>query len=211
MGNQQMYRVQERLASYNLFSYLFLTLPDEEFVRSIFDIQLGQLIEIEGQQGIKLIKGYITSCQFKSTDAVLQELAIDRTHLLRGITKDGPLPPYESLYLRESPQDTIGSLNIFYYQENFTVSNDIHESSEYLGIELSFMKELCSKELSALQESHSEGKLEYIKYLQQDFLTHHLGRWAGLFAEEMIKSARTDFFRGLGYLLQDFIAEEMTT
>lgn len=209
MENRQLDRVQERLASYNLFSYFFLALPDEEFVRNILGLQLEQLIEVESQQGIKLIRKYITGCRVKSSEAVLQELAIDRTHLLRGIAVDGPRPPYESLYLKESPQDTMGSLNTFYYQENYTVSQEIHESSEYLGIELSFMKELCSKELFALQENNSEEKLEDIRRLQQDFLARHLGRWAGLFAKEMIKTAKTDFYRGLGYLLQDFIAEEM--
>lgn len=209
MENRQLERTKERLASYNLFSYLFLALPNEEFVQKIFNVQLDKIVNDQSQRGIRLILEYITNSRIKTLAAVLQELAIDRTQLLRGLTQDGPRPPYESLYRRKSPQETISSLNTFYARENYGVSQDIHESSEYIGVELSFMRELCAKELTALQEKESEQEIDTINRLQQDFLDQHLGKWAGLFGEEMIEYAKTDFYRGVGFLLKDFMAEEI--
>lgn len=210
MENRQLDRATERLASYNLFSYFFLALPDEEFVRKIMSLEFEQREDQKGQRGIELIRQYILNSRLKILAAVLQELSIDRTRLLRGLTEDGPRPPYESLYLELPPADVISSLNTFYAKVDCGVSNDTHESSEQIGIELNFMRELCARELTALQEDSSRVEISVISQLQQDFLGRHLGRWAGLFAEEMLKYAQTDFYRGVGSLLKDFISEEMT-
>lgn len=202
-------RINERFASYNLFSYFFLALPNEEFVNKVLNLHFENAGDEESQRGVELIRQYIVNCRVKTLAAVFQELSIDRTQLLRGLTENGPRPPYESVYLKLQSAEVMGSLNTFYAQANYGVSKDIHESGEQIGIELSFMRELCRQELKARNEGACREAMAGIRRLQRDFLYQHLGRWAGLFASEMIEFSKTDFYKGVGFLLQDFIIEEM--
>ncbi len=38
---------------------------------------------------------------------LLTEISVDRTYLLRGLSQNGPRPPYESVYVGEAAQDEI--------------------------------------------------------------------------------------------------------
>ena len=189
--------MQTRSDSYNFFASLLLTLPDKDFVRKIRGLALPD-------DGVPaLLKKYIEETKNLSDEEVLQEIAVDRTYLLRGLTENGPRPPYESLYLRVSPSETIGGVNVFYANNNYAVSPDIHEPGDYIGVELSFMKELC------LLEASSDGELKsgYLSR-QKEFYEKHLGRWIKDWAREIITYAKTDFYRAIGHMLKDFIAEE---
>jgi len=198
---------RHRLESYSFLSSIFLTLPDEALVTNLMKFPVEQPQQSPGMQ---LIGGYIKRHHMNTLDSVLLELATDRVKLFRGITKTGPRQPYESMYLNQPPQDIIGGLNQFYAKINYSVSKDLKESSEQIGVEFSFLQALCEKELEAL----SDGLLDQVeKYrgLQQSFLKQHLGRWAGLFAEEMERYAQTDFYRGIALLIQELIQEELAT
>ena len=69
------------------------------------------------------------------------------------------------------------------------------------------MKELCSLELEAAQNGDT-AEAEKHRNMQKLFFKEHLGRWGGALGREMIKMAKTDFYRAVGYVLEDFIDEE---
>lgn len=195
----------QRIESYKFFSYLFLTLPDAEFVDKILALNMG---DVDSQdEGSSLLQQYILASQEKDKAALITELGVDRTQLLRGLTQEGPRPPYESLYIKAAPQDTIGNLNVTYVQSGYGVSKDVNESSEYIGVEINFMQILCEQELAALNVGAAED-IAAAQTKQMDFFGRHLGLWAVGFAEEMVKFARTDFYRASAMLLRDFILDE---
>ena len=196
---------RHRLESYSFLSSIFLTLPDEAVVTNLLKFPVEQPLQSPGMQQIC---GYIKRHQLNTLQSVLQELATDRAKLLRGITKNGPRPPYESLYLNQPPQDIIGGLNQFYAKINYSVSRDLKDSPEQIGVEFSYMQTLCKKELDALENGLLDEAEKY-SGLQQSFLKQHLGRWAGLFAQEMERYAQTDFYRGIALLIQELIQEEL--
>jgi TorA maturation chaperone TorD len=198
---------RHRLESYRLLSGIFLTLPDEALVTNLLHVHMQESLQSPGMQQIA---DYIKRGQSSTVQSVLQELASDRTRLFRGISEDGPLPPYESSYLNQPPQDIIGGLNRFYARINYGVSNDLKESPEQIGVEFSYMQVLCEKELKALEKDLLDEADEY-RRLQESFLKQHLGRWAGLFAQEMERHAQTDFYRGIALLIQELIREELAT
>jgi len=198
---------QHRLESYSFLSSIFLTLPDEALVTNLLKFPVEQSQQSPGMQ---LIGAYIKGHQSDALDSVVLDLSKDRVKLFRGITKQGPRPPYESLYLDQPPQDIIGGLNQFYAKINYCVSENLKESPEQIGVEFSYMQELCKRELEAIEGGLVE-QVEKYRGLQQSFLQQHLGRWAGLFAQEMEGYAQTDFFRGIGLLIQELIEEELAT
>jgi TorA maturation chaperone TorD len=207
MNQSDVNSTRHRLESSCFLSSIFLTLPDEAVVTNLLKFPVDQPQQSPGMQHIC---GYIKHHELNSMRSILKDLSTDRVKLFRGITKNGPRPPYESLFVNQPPQDIIGGLNQFYAKLNCSVSKDIKESPEQIGVEFSYMKALCEKELEAIEDGLLD-QVEKYRGLQQSFLRQHLGRWAGLFAKEMECHAQTDFYRGIALLIQELIQEELAT
>jgi TorA maturation chaperone TorD len=186
---------------------MFLSMLDETVTSNILKLDITQHADSPGMQQID---EFISQHRTDKIENVLQKLAIDRARLFRGVNTDGFRPPYESLYLRQPPQDIIGSLNQFYARIDCRVSNDINESPEQIGVELSYMQALCKKELETLGNGLVD-EAQVFNRLQQSFLKQHLGRWAGLFALEMLRQAETSFYRGIAMLIQELFDDELAS
>lgn len=199
--------LQQRMESYGFLSDMFLSMLDETVTSNILKLDITQHADSPGMQQID---EFISQHRTDKIENVLQKLAIDRARLFRGVNTDGFRPPYESLYLRQPPQDIIGSLNQFYAKIDCRVSNDINESPEQIGVELSYMQALCKKELEALGNGLVD-EAQVFNRLQQSFLKQHLGRWAGLFALEMLRQAETSFYRGIAMLIQELFDDELAS
>ncbi|MBR3258796.1 MAG: molecular chaperone TorD family protein, partial [Eggerthellaceae bacterium] len=94
-----------------------------------------------------------------------------------------------------------------YKASGLGISEATRESPEYLGCEMGFMLELCLREQAAI-ETADPVAAAHAHTAQADFFVGHLGRWAGKYASAMVESARTGFYKGVGFLLADFIEEE---
>jgi TorA maturation chaperone TorD len=199
--------LQQRMESYGFLSDMFLSMLDETVTSNILKLDITQHADSPGMQQID---EFISQHRTDKIENVLQKLAIDRARLFRGVNTDGFRPPYESLYLRQPPQDIIGSLNQFYARIDCRVSNDINESPEQIGVELSYMQALCKKELETLGNGLVD-EAQVFNRLQQSFLKQHLGRWAGLFALEMLRQAETSFYRGIAMLIQELFDDELAS
>jgi TorA maturation chaperone TorD len=199
--------LQQRMESYGFLSDMFLSMLDETVTSNILKLDITQHADSPGMQQID---EFISQHRTDKIENVLQKLAIDRARLFRGVNTDGFRPPYESLYLRQPPQDIIGSLNQFYAKIDCRVSNDINESPEQIGVELSYMQALCKKELETLGNGLVD-EAQVFNRLQQSFLKQHLGRWAGLFALEMLRQAETSFYRGIAMLIQELFDDELAS
>lgn len=199
-------KLADRLESYNFFSYIFLELPDAEFVdkilRTTFDQSFGD------EAGVKYIENYIKSCAVKTPSLVLKELLIDRTQLLRAVSEKGCLPPYESLYMKRPPQDVIGELVQLYNRGNYCLADNVHESKEYIGVELNFMTMLCLKQLKALERNDLRMAKE-MELLQAQFFNEHLRLWVPNFVGEMHKVSKTEFYKGIAIMLGDWVYKEI--
>lgn len=196
----------DRLENYNFFSYMFLTLPNHAFVNKILGLNFEQISSNE--TGVEYIKRYAKSCAVRMLSEVLKDLLIDRTRLLRAVSEDGCPPPYESLYVKRPPQDVIGELTLLYNQARYCLIDDVHESREYIGVELNFMGMLCLKQLEAL-ESNDICTAKDMELLQVQFFTEHLNLWISDFAEEMYKASKTEFYKGIALMLKDWIKKEL--
>lgn len=196
-----------RLESYKFLSYIFLALPDDKFTQKVLALK-GLTKDASEDEGLALIHKYILEKENVPLDEVLVDLSVDRTQLLRGLTMDGPRPPYESIYLSKAPEDVMGELNAMYNSIQYGISTEVHESHEQIGVELNFMQILCDNEQGAMLQQ-DEAELQNLKNVQLAFMSNHLGQWASLYADEMINHARTDFYKGIAIVLRNFIQEEL--
>lgn len=195
------------------FASLLLDLPNEDLIKKMFeaDALADHTASNEGdtddaKRGSALIESYLQSCKNREVQEVLQEVSVDRTRLFCGLTKKGPRPPYESLYRGATDNMMVLSVVTSYREGRCKVSDRIKNAPDHLGIELSFVSELCDREADALERGDIAAAEETHEALTA-FMNSHLGCWAPRFGDEMISFATTDFYRGTAYLLKSFIDE----
>ena len=131
-------------------------------------------------------------------------LARDWTRLFRGVDRKGILPPYESLYrtgkLLKKP---VQEMNRLFSDLGIRVPDEWHQPPDYIGVELDFMRFLCSKELDAYNAQEKE--VVVAVKAERSFVEHHLGVWVPQFCVKMTEQAREDYYRGVALLTMGLI------
>lgn len=204
---------------YALLASIFLQSPDQTFTRNVLSLNLKEeeysFFEDNSDVsfGLNLIQNYISLNSALPLDKVLEELAVDKISLVRDLTgKKAIKTPYEFIYTNRPPQDVRGDVVSFYEEAGMVINKDILNSQDYIGLELSFMAELCAREVITLTKAFSwetvfEGAA--VQSLQKAFLLNHINNWVPSFADELINHAATDFFKGIGFLLKGYIHQEL--
>jgi TorA maturation chaperone TorD len=193
---------------YNLLSSVYLHLPARETLELGWKPAVDLLGFPQGEskeplqrvdKGLRLIKPYSSGGSVLE-GRTLTNLSRDWTRLFRGVEKKGILPPYESLYrtgkLQEKPSREIHRL---FSQMGIRVPDEWHQPPDYIGVELDFMRLLCSKELEAY-EKQGANILSETLHAEQSFVENHLGVWVPQFCEKMFLEAEEDYFRGVSHL-----------
>lgn len=201
MTAQRHEHLQETIETYDLLTSLFLTLPDENLVKSIV---AGAFEEGSGSVGLDEIARYGREQADRNPQDVLLELARDRVRLMRGVNQEGIEPPYESLFVGHPANTTIGSLNNFYQQLGYAMNNDVKDAPDQLGVEIAFAKLILELEQEAFARGDEVRAAEF-EELYRSFLSQHLGRWSGAYAEKMAAAAQTGFYRGVALLLGEVL------
>lgn len=203
MTTQPKEQLQQTIATFDLLSSLFLTLPNQALVNSLLDGNTTAN-QTGGSEGLHEIATWCKQQQSRDREEVLLDLARDRVMIMRGVKKDAVAPPYESLYVGQKDNVTIGSLNRFYSEHGYTLDKELKEAPEQLGVELAFAKLLLERELEALNIQDEAQALE-AEETYQSFLAQHLSRWAGAYGTAMAREAKTGFYRGIGLLIAEIL------
>jgi TorA maturation chaperone TorD len=158
----------------------------------------------EIEEGLRLVKDYISMGNI-SCEKGLVNLSKDWTHLFRGVDVKGPLPPYESLYrtgrLQEKPAQEINRL---FSKMGIQVPEEWHQPSDYIGVELDFMRLLCTKEREAW-EKYQLDLVHGVAEIEKSFLENHLGFWIPIFCKKMMEQAKEDFYKGIAQLTKGLV------
>lgn len=193
---------------YSLLSSAYIHIPEKKTLELKWEAaaELFRFPQEGGEEalrqidkGLKLIKPY-ASRKNVIDEKILIDISKDWTRLFRGVERDGILPPYESLYrtgkLQEKPAREIHRL---FSQMGIRVPDEWHQPQDYIGVELDFMRLLCSRELEAYEKQEKKSIVEVVK-TETSFVHHHVGAWASKFCEKMGKQAREDYYRGIAQL-----------
>lgn len=182
-------------------------LPDEALTQASLSGTLAAALAEEGDSAYDELKDFEEKHQGDSWPTVQQALCKDRTQLLRGVRESSPLAPYESLYIGTKPETSCLSVAQAFRAAGLEVSTAAKEPPEYIGCQTGFMLELCRRQATA--EDAGEGDLaDQVFAHQASFFQTHLGCWGEAFAKEMARRAETGFYRAMGLLLAEFLAEE---
>jgi putative dimethyl sulfoxide reductase chaperone len=154
---------------------------------------LGQV-----KQGLDLIGAYAVKLQ--KNEKTLTDLARDWTRLFRGVEKGNLLPPYESLYRTGKLQGKpVQEVHRLFAGMGIRVPEEWHQPPDYIGVELDFMRFLCSREIESLEGRNAISTADAIA-AERSFLENHLTAWVPNFCERMIAQARESYYGGIGSL-----------
>lgn len=192
-------KLDELQTETNLFDFLsnvFLTLPDETYVKELRELDWAS-VPLEGCQRID---AFLKDSVGKRANDVVLELGRDRSALVRHMGPRAIEPPYESMYTDAAANVSIGDLNRFYADAGYAVSSDTHDTSDQIGVEFAFLALLGRKELEALTAG-DEAIARVCRDTRTDFERQHIGRWAHRYAQCMLDAAQTDFYRGVAQII----------
>ena len=128
----------------------------------------------------------------EGADALAEEqraVAADRTRLCRGVSQDGPLPPYEAYYREGAVEGDVSAS----YRRAGVRFDGTAERDDYLGVELAFLDCLVRAEEAAYARGDGPAAAAYAQQ-RQSFEQEHLP-WVAAFCTAALPHARTAYGR----------------
>lgn len=202
-----------RLAYYRLFAAYFMELPTQETLDAFRSLADAYLEGGDAPEGAERLERFFSQQANASPEETLQAVAVDRTFLVRGTTKKGPKPPYGSLYAHKEAGhgSEVGqgmlAIKAAYRQAGLSVVEDMHESPDYLGVELSFAAELVDRMARQCADA-DDAELRAAESALAQFMDEHLYPFAHAYVQEGVRFAKTDFSCGVLLLMDEFLSEE---
>ncbi len=203
-----------RARVYDLLVGVFGNIPDQHYLDRIMGDDLKQFLEtccdmnsVTFKSGVDHVNEYRSLAGNRQAGEILEEMAVDRTGIMRGTGHHDLKPPHETLYRgQEKAGESLLEIKRFYRKSGLMPADRVNESPDYLCIELDFMRLLCLREQK--QWSINENAAETMAQ-EEAFLSNHLGNWVGAFCGQARKHARTDFYRGFAMILEAFVAMDL--
>ena len=128
----------------------------------------------------------------EGADALAEEqraVAADRTRLCRGVSQDGPLPPYEAYYREGAVEGDVSAS----YRRAGVRFDGTAERDDSLGVELAFLDCLVRAEEAAYARGDGPAAAAYAQQ-RQSFEQEHLP-WVAAFCTAALPHARTAYGR----------------
>jgi len=206
--------LEARIYAYDFLRRAFLSEPSLDYLQLL--TQEGYLTafpfgeeEENLSKGIKLVLSYLSSRDV-TLNLEFETLHWDYTRLFIGPFKL-PAPPWESAYLNKDRllfQEETHRVRLAYLKYAFLPKLYQQEADDHLGLELDFMYQLAVKALQACQEGQAQDFPDLLRD-QQDFLVEHLNRWVPQFSAKVSEHAKTDFYRGMAFILKGFLSLDL--
>ena len=119
-------------------------------------------------------------------------------------------PPTETVYGKHSfnTPNILGDIGGFYKAFGFTLSDKAMVAHDNIAVELEFMSFLELKIAYALEQGMEEN-LDICQSAKKTFLAEHIGRWTGLFGENLKIRSSEEFYKSLGQLIAKFFDAEL--
>ena len=199
---------QIRRDLYGLLSTVYIHLPERKILELKWEpaVELLRYPQKGSEEAFKQIhKGFnlVNSYGLKKDrpdEETLTSLSKDWTRLFRGVARDGILPPYESLYRPERLQKKPAQeINHLFSKMGILVPEEWHQPSDYIGVELDFMRFLCEKEWRLRGEGEPNALRETVE-AEKSFLEDHLALWIPIFCERMLGEAQEEYYLGIAHL-----------
>ena len=185
-------KVCQRADSYKFLSECYY-LPDEELIQKVAGCaQTNQL--------------FAELCKCISSGVELELLRIDYTQLFIGPFKL-LAPPYGSVYIDKSGIMGDSTIDVRNWYEKEGLDAIVKDAPDHIAMELEFMYYLTVKQSQAVEEGNIQD-IQVYQQKQNSFLSSHLVRWLSEFADNVQKTAQTEFYKKLARLTEMFVYKD---
>ncbi len=188
-------------------------MPDRDWLNGllqdrIFDtIPLGRTLP-ELTTARELLSGWADIESNGIDDATFINLRDDYTRLFVG-PGELPAPPWESVYTNKDravfQRETVSVKN-WYLRFDLVLASEYNEPADHIGLEFGFLAHLAELTIAA-SDIRDGAEVKRLIHAQRGFLSQHLLKWAPRWADDVANNARTDFYRGLGWLARGTVME----
>jgi len=202
--------LEARAFAYDIVKCAFLQEPSKKFIKLLIEGEIIQAFPF-ADRNAALGKAIDRIVQYlKQPDALsrkkCESLHWDYTRMFIGPGKI-PAPPWESIY-RDADhlyfsQETQEVRNA-YRKYNLLPKDFGHEPDDHLGLELDFLHKLCEMAWEKAKSADETGLVEILND-QKAFLDEHLLKWVPDWTRDVVKSAETDFYKGMAQLLEAYL------
>ncbi len=164
--------------------------------------------QAEVQLGLRYLQDWSEANRPVISEQAFMDLRIDYTHMFVGIAKV-LVPVWESVYFNTErmifQKETLQVRN--WYRRYKLEPEKLHqEPDDHIGLELAFVSHLAQLALESLDQK-DETAFQQLLEAQRDFLNDHLLRWAFQWVSLVDEHAKTDFYRGIGHLVEGALIE----
>jgi len=187
-----------RSSLYDLLSFIFLKEPDEEFLRSLKEME-GALEEA-GVDPSKVTFDEID-------EEVVENLEVEYCAIFVGPGKH--FAPYGSVYMDEGylHGESTAEVEEFYQEADLEAALARPEPADHIGLELGLLSKLTEWEA----EAASEGNMKRVRELRQtqwEFIDKFLIGWGPDFCQTVESFTNEDFYEEFFGLAADFIEQD---
>lgn len=202
--------LEARTFAYDIVKCTFLQEPSKKFIKLLIEGEIVQAFPFADSnaafgKAIDRIVKYLEQPDVLSRKNY-ESLRWDYTRMFIGPGKV-PAPPWESIYrdvehlhFSEETLEVRGA----YRKYNLLPKDFGHEPDDHIGLELDFMHKLCEMGKEKAESGDEAGLSEILKD-QKAFLDEHLLKWVPDWTNDVVKSAETDFYKGMAQLLDAYL------
>ncbi len=207
-----------RQALYSFLSRLFERELTEDIIKELQAkteamSQMAPLKELGNKklnEGLMNLESYLRESVATPREKVTEALSVEFKGLFLG-GWGSHARPSESAYAsggHEAKEKKRIQVMEMYRSVGLDKADAFSEPDDHVAVELQFMSFL-SKETIAVAKSRDQEKALELVRLQHKFLHNHLGRWIGLLADDVVKLARSSFYRGASLVAAGFVEEDI--
>ena len=153
----------------------------------------------------RLIAGYLS----KTWEGALDDMAADYTATFIGHGSDGHSAayPYESAYTsskRLLMQGARTEVLAIYRSQGLDKQESWRNSEDHVSVEFEFIQRMLVRAANAFKRNDVE-HAEFFLTTLRGFVVSHPLAWVPMLASEMRNFAKTDFYRGLSFMLVGYL------
>jgi TorA maturation chaperone TorD len=209
---------------YRFLSAVYLHPPGKDLARRLADRKfLAELSHFLNREGLAELGEFAATPPPVRDRASLKQEYMD----LFAVPTGRYVAPFEDLYRGQSAEGELVSgpllgeraiaVRRMYREAGAEMERTCRELPTHIGVELSFMSFLCSREKAAitvtaggveLPDRANRDSRDYLKWrgLQVRFLHEHLNAWFPQLSRAIRTNTRSPFYRGLALVTGDFLA-----
>jgi putative dimethyl sulfoxide reductase chaperone len=124
-------------------------------------------------------------------------------------------PPYESVHRQDRPilerglvmGPSTADVRHRYAEAGLVLPKNFTDLPDHIAVEMEFMHFLCSEELKSIEQGNLQESARR-KTMEQEFLKEHLEHWVEGFADCVLKSTNSSFYKSAAGLLKSFVKNE---